>query len=62
MTASGIRIGTPAVTTRGMGEREMDKIGELIARALKTPDDETALGMVKAEVEKLCRMFPLYGA
>ena len=38
MTASGIRIGTPAVTTRGMGEREMDKIGELIARALATPE------------------------
>jgi glycine hydroxymethyltransferase len=62
MTASGIRIGTPAVTTRGMGEREMDKIGELITRALATPNDDAALGMVKAEVEKLCRMFPLYGA
>jgi glycine hydroxymethyltransferase len=61
MVASGIRIGTPAVTTRGMGEREMDRIGELIARALKTPDDDAALGMVKMEVEKLCRMFPLYG-
>src|SRR5829696_6715188 len=62
MTASGIRIGTPAVTTRGMGEREMEKIGELITRALATPNDDAALGMVKIEVEKLCRMFPLYGA
>ena len=62
MTASGIRIGTPAVTTRGMGEREMDKIGEFIARALSTPNDDAALGMVKVEVEKLCRTFPLYGA
>jgi len=62
MTASGIRIGTPAVTTRGMGEREMDKVGELIMRALATPSDEAALAMVKGEVEKLCRMFPLYGA
>ena len=43
MTASGIRIGTPAVTTRGMGEREMDKIGELIMRALATPNDDAAL-------------------
>ncbi len=60
MVASGIRIGTPAVTTRGMGEREMDAIGELITRALATPNDDAALGMVKAEVEKLCRMFPLY--
>jgi glycine hydroxymethyltransferase len=60
MVASGIRLGTPAVTTRGMTEREMDRVGELITRALKTPDDDTALGMVKVEVEKLCRMFPLY--
>ena len=60
MVASGIRIGTPAVTTRGMGEREMDRIGELIIRALATPDDAAALAMVKVEVEKLCRMFPLY--
>jgi glycine hydroxymethyltransferase len=62
MTASGIRIGTPAVTTRGMGEREMDRVGELITRALASPEDDTVLGMVKTEVEKLCRMFPLYGA
>ena len=61
MTASGIRVGTPAVTTRGMGERDMDLIGELIARALKSHEDDAALGMVKTEVEKLCRKFPLYG-
>jgi glycine hydroxymethyltransferase len=60
MTASGIRVGTPAVTTRGMGEREMEFIGELIARALKSHEDDAALGMVKTEVEKLCRKFPLY--
>ena len=60
MVASGIRIGTPAVTTRGMREGEMDLIGDLIARALKTPDDEAALGMIKTEVERLCRKFPLY--
>jgi len=59
MVASGIRLGTPAVTTRGMGEREMERIGELLTRALQTPDDDAALGMVKVEVEKLCRMFPL---
>jgi glycine hydroxymethyltransferase len=60
MVASGIRIGTPAVTTRGMGEPEMDRIAELIARVLASPDDERALGMVKTEVEALCRRFPLY--
>jgi glycine hydroxymethyltransferase len=60
MVASGVRIGTPAVTTRGMREPEMEIVGELIARALKTPDDDQALGMVRAEVEALCRKFPLY--
>jgi glycine hydroxymethyltransferase len=60
MVASGIRVGTPAVTTRGMREREMELIGELIARALKTPDDDAALAAVRAEVERLCRKFPLY--
>jgi glycine hydroxymethyltransferase len=60
MTASGIRIGTPAVTSRGLREPEMEVVGELIARALKTPDDEAALAMVRVEVERLCRKFPLY--
>src|SRR6478672_419077 len=46
MVASGIRVGTPAITSRGMGEAEMDKVGEFIARALASPDDETALGRV----------------
>jgi len=60
MVASGIRIGTPAITSRGMREAEMDRVGEFIARVLASPDDETALGRVKAEVEALCRKFPLY--
>ena len=60
MVASGIRLGTPAVTTRGMGEPEMDQIGELISRVLAAPDDHKAATAVRAEVESLCRKFPLY--
>jgi glycine hydroxymethyltransferase len=60
MVASGIRIGTPAITTRGMREAEMDRVGELIARALATPDDDAALAGVRQAVEALCRKFPLY--
>jgi glycine hydroxymethyltransferase len=60
MVASGIRIGTPAVTTRGMQEPEMDQIGDLIARVLSSPEDERTLATVKSEVERLCRRFPLY--
>jgi glycine hydroxymethyltransferase len=60
MVASGIRIGTPAITSRGMREPDMDRIAEFIARVLASPDDEAALGRVKAEVEGLCRKFPLY--
>ncbi|MSO29438.1 MAG: serine hydroxymethyltransferase [Acidobacteria bacterium] len=60
MVASGVRIGTPAMTTRGMREPEMDQIGDLIARVLAAPEDDRALGAVKNEVERLCRKFPLY--
>jgi glycine hydroxymethyltransferase len=60
MVASGIRIGTPALTTRGMREAEMDQIGEMIGRVLATPDDDGIASMVKHEVDKLCRAFPLY--
>jgi glycine hydroxymethyltransferase len=60
MVASGIRIGTPAVTTRGMREPEMDLIAGYITRVLASPDDDGVLTMVKAEVERLCRNFPLY--
>jgi glycine hydroxymethyltransferase len=60
MVASGIRIGTPAVTSRGMREPEMDAIAGMIARALASPDDDGMLASVRVEVEGLCRKFPLY--
>jgi glycine hydroxymethyltransferase len=60
MVASGIRIGTPAVTTRGMGEAEMDRVADLISSALQNCENSTALGKIRVEVEDLCREFPLY--
>jgi len=60
MVASGIRLGTPAMTTRGMREPEMAQIGHLISRVLAAPDSADVHAQVKAEVEALCRTFPLY--
>jgi glycine hydroxymethyltransferase len=62
MVASGIRIGTPALTTRGMKEPEMQEIGRLISRALHAVENETQLAGVKQDVQKLCERFPLYAA
>jgi len=57
---SGVRIGTPAVTTRGMGEGEMVRIAELIDRALSKPADADHLADVRKEVKALAQAFPLY--
>ncbi len=57
---SGLRLGTPAVTTRGMGEGEMKEIGNLVARALQQLGDVEALDSIRGDVEDLCRGFPLY--
>jgi glycine hydroxymethyltransferase len=60
MVASGVRLGTPAVTTRGMGEAEMDLVADYFTRVLASPDDNGVIAKVKAEIETLCRKFPLY--
>jgi glycine hydroxymethyltransferase len=62
LVASGIRIGTPAVTTRGMGEGEMDAIGDLIDEVLSAPGDGGVAGEVRGRVAELCERFPLYDA
>jgi glycine hydroxymethyltransferase len=58
---SGVRIGTPAVTTQGMTEPEMAQIGSLIARALRHRDDASEVQAVRADVAALCARFPVYG-
>ncbi|MCX6767166.1 MAG: serine hydroxymethyltransferase [Candidatus Micrarchaeota archaeon] len=57
---SGIRVGTPASTTRGFGESEMKVIGECIAAIVEKPGDEAVKEKVKGDVAELCRRFPLY--
>ena len=57
---SGIRIGTPAITTRGMKAEHMDLVADLIDRVLINPEDESNLAAIKGEVNKLMQDFPLY--
>lgn len=60
LVTSGIRIGTPAITTRGMKEPEMKQIAGLIDKVIKNLDNEAVLAQVKKDVEHLCDKFPLY--
>jgi glycine hydroxymethyltransferase len=57
---SGLRIGTPALTTRGMKEEEMERIAGWIAHVLEAPDDQKRIAGVRKEVRELCAAFPLY--
>ena len=57
---SGVRLGTPALTTRGMGAPEFDQVGRLVARLLKAKGDEASLRAAKGEVAELTKRFPLY--
>jgi len=58
---SGIRIGTPAMTTRGFSEIEAEQVANLIADVLEAPHDEAVIGRVREQVLALCRRFPVYG-
>jgi len=57
---SGVRLGTPAITTRGLTEKHMDLVGAWISKALKNHEDEAILNQVREEVLVLCREFPVY--
>ncbi|MCP5105072.1 MAG: serine hydroxymethyltransferase [bacterium] len=60
MVSSGVRLGAPAVTTRGMKENEMKTIAQLIVEALKNVNDENQLAVIKTKVKELTSAFPIY--
>ncbi len=62
MVTSGVRVGTPAITTRGMKEREMAEVGALIGRALDAAGDPGELARIRGDVKELCQHFPLYAS
>ena len=61
MVTSGVRIGTPAITTRGMKEPEIDAISGFIMEAFNNHENEKVLGRIREDVKELCLRFPVYG-
>ena len=61
MDPSGIRFGTPAITTRGFGEAECTKVAQLMVDAMKNKDDEKKLSGIREEIRALCKKFPFKG-
>ena len=62
MDPSGIRIGTPALTTRGMGVEQMKEIGEWICEVLRNPEDKAVQSTVRSKVSDMCQHFPVPAA
>src|SRR5690606_25235026 len=60
LVTSGVRLGTPAMTTRGFKEDEMREVASIITTAIKSRDDESTLQSLRERVTKLCAAFPLY--
>jgi glycine hydroxymethyltransferase len=58
---SGIRLGTPAITTRGFKEKEASIVGEFIADVLDSPEDKSIINKVRNNVSELTKKFPVYG-
>jgi glycine hydroxymethyltransferase len=62
MVTSGLRLGSPASTTRGFKEREIEQVADFITEIINAEGSEGSIAKVKPQVVELCRRFPVYGA